>query len=259
MTKPILDPELRDLEEELMRAGRDVRMSPELQSKTLAVLAAGAVGMTAASAAKASSLGWLSTKGGTLWAAGLVGAVGVAGAVVLTQGFSGEQPTGASPSTTAKPSAGPASRDARRRVNEPPKTHAVPSPVQLTEESDSREPAAEPDAPAATPQKRPPSERSEPAAASSPESGPSRLRQELSQLARVEAALEAGQPEQALSFLSEYRGQFPRRQLGLEAEVLTIQALYESGSVGAARKRAARFVETYPTSPLGVRAKKYLK
>jgi outer membrane protein assembly factor BamD (BamD/ComL family) len=85
------------------------------------------------------------------------------------------------------------------------------------------------------------------------------LKDELAHLARVEAALKSGNQSRALTLLNEYRSQFSRRQLGLEAEVLTIQAMYESGSVAAAQSRAQRFLEKYPRSPLGARAKQYLR
>jgi outer membrane protein assembly factor BamD (BamD/ComL family) len=75
----------------------------------------------------------------------------------------------------------------------------------------------------------------------------------------VENSLRSSRSREALSLLGEYTKRFPRRQLGLEAEVLTIQALYESGSRSAAKKRAARFLKRYPSSPLGVRAKQYLQ
>ena len=79
--EPILDPEYRDLEEALLRAGRDVSMSSELQAKTLQ-----AIGLTAAGAgtAAATKAGFLGGKAGALWTAGLVGAAGLIGSFVVT-------------------------------------------------------------------------------------------------------------------------------------------------------------------------------
>jgi hypothetical protein len=85
------------------------------------------------------------------------------------------------------------------------------------------------------------------------------LREELSHISKVEAALRAGAQGEALSLLAIYRSRFARPKLGLEAEVLTIQALYESGSVAAAQQRARSFLQRYPKSPLGARAKRYLR
>lgn len=256
-----IDPGESELEDALMRAGRNVSMSPELRNKTLAALGVGvAVGVTTTSVAKAGTLGWLSGKTGVVVAAtGLVGALGVAGAVALSSGLS-----------SARPDVGPGEGD--RRSN----AAAAAEAAVVTEETPSdAEPSAAPEpaddrvadsvvvqeaeqkdsAPAAERSKA----RAAPAHRESSSAEPSGLREELSHIARVESALKGGNPAKALALLTEYRRRFPRPRLGLEAEVLTIQALSENGSVSAARKRAQRFLEKYPTSPLGARAKRYLE
>lgn len=248
---PILDPEDREFEEALLRTGRDVKMSPELRDKTLAALGVATATMTVASAAKAGWLGWLSTKGGALSAAGLVGAIGVAGAVAVSGGFS-KAPT---PKAAVKSEVPVSLREPK--VTEDtvePHSTAPPSP-----EVAAPEPSLEPDTPEVVHQAHSASKRRASAAPSSSSEEPSALRRELSHIGRVEAALRAGKAGEALSLLAEYRRRFSRPRLALEAEVLTIQALHESGSVAAARKRAKRFLEKHPTSPLRVRAEQYLK
>jgi outer membrane protein assembly factor BamD (BamD/ComL family) len=83
------------------------------------------------------------------------------------------------------------------------------------------------------------------------------LSQELKALGEVESLLKAGQARGALSALDHYRRTFPRQQLGLEAEVLTIQALAGSGATAAAQERAAHFLERHPNSPLSARVRRY--
>lgn len=253
---PSVDPEQMDLEEALLRAGRDVRMSPELRNKTLTALGVGAaVGLTTTSAAQASTLGWLSGKTGTIViATGVAGALGVAGAVA----FSG----GATPSDDEASRASVALVDEAPRMGEPevveePEVEAEPSvtgPAVTGEMSPPAETAKDATGPAAEDRVKPRASGSQRA----PSSEASSLREELAHIARVEAALQEKNPARALTLLAEYRQRFPRPRLGLEAEVLTIQALSENGSSAAARKRAARFLEKYPSSPLGARAKRYL-
>ena len=254
---PIVDPEQSEFEDALMRVGRDVRMSPELRNKTLAALGVGvAVGETTTSVAKAGTVGWLSGKTGTIVVAtGLVGALGVAGAVALSAGRSAPPDDGArAPVATVE-----------ERASRTPQAAAESEPDEPTPEIDADAPAQPPDVAESdeveTPAASAEEGRRKPRAASTqhpPASEASGLREELSHIARVEGALQAGNPARALDLLAEYRRRFPRPRLGLEAEVLTIQALSENGSSAAARKRAARFLEKYPTSPLGARAKRYI-
>src|SRR5690606_29940314 len=91
----VMDPKFEsvDLEEELLRAGREVRMSPELRDRTLAALGIGAIGLTATATAKASTLATLAQKPGVLFGAGVVGALGVVGAVAVGGGWLAEEPT----------------------------------------------------------------------------------------------------------------------------------------------------------------------
>lgn len=253
--------ESEDLEETLLRAGRDVRMSPELRQKTLVALGVGAVGVTSAATAKAGTLTWLASKPSALLGAGLVGALGVAGAVAIGGGWS-EEGSGAPPAPSIVE---PAPRQGRASSTEQGQAaeEAAAEGPELLEEGDRARDAAGPSAPstsgsesAAGPARRV-DRRGTPASVSASAGEPTSLGEELAQLGRVEAALQAKRPGDALARLAEYRERFPRPQLGLEAEVLTIQALAQSGSQDAARTRAARFLERHPTSPLGARVKRY--
>lgn len=257
--EPILDPEERELEEGLMRAGRDVGMSPKLRDKTLAALAAGSVGVTAASGAKAAStFGWMTSKVGAIWSVGAV--VGVGGAVALGIGLGKD--------TESHASLASARQMASTKVDEvndskpianggvEPKAGEVPSedPPQSERAVEAEEDSASPPGRAAAAAPK------DPLAADAPATDKtSSLREELSHVAKVESSLSAGDPQKALQLLARYRSRFSRPQLGLEVEILTIQALHESGSVTAASGRAARFLENHPNSPLSARAKRYVE
>lgn len=81
------------------------------------------------------------------------------------------------------------------------------------------------------------------------------LQRELVQLDRARAELSAGSPARALAFLNDYSRAEPRGALRLEAEVLRIDALLQSGRSAEARARAARFLELYPRSVLAGRVR----
>lgn len=244
--EPMCDPELRELEEGLMRAGRDVKMSPALQAKTLTALGIGAAGVTAAAGAKAGTLGWLSSKGGALLGIGLAGGATVVGAYVVGTALSGEpepvepvaEPVVSHVVAPQEPAASALEEEAAVELD----------PDTWEEEAVEEEPAPEQVADQPKVIKRAPVVTKVPS-----------LGEELEFIARAESALRAGNPQAALTHLATYRQKVEKRRLGLEAEVLTIQALYESGSVAAARSRAESFIKRHPKSPLGVRAKQYLQ
>jgi outer membrane protein assembly factor BamD (BamD/ComL family) len=68
-------------------------------------------------------------------------------------------------------------------------------------------------------------------------------------------ALRAGQPARALALLDDHDRQFPRGELGVEVELLRIEALSLSGATGEARTRAERFIALHPDSPYAQRAR----
>jgi len=244
--EPILDPELRDLEEALMSAGREVNMSPQLRMKTLTALGIGGAAAAAVVTTKFGTWGWWSTKAGTAWTAGMVGSLGIVGAVMLLNSNSAPTQNTHDTSQVTRVEA-----RASTSTAEAPLPPAGTPPVQLADLPIEPEQTSSSAAEGSTQQQLP--------SGGQPQSSASRLREELSHLSKVETALRAGRPDEALSLLQEYPARFPKSQLGLEAEVLTIQAMYEGGSIAAAQTRARRFLDRHPNSPLGARAKQYLR
>jgi len=257
---PILEPEHRELEEALLRAGREVGMSADLQAKTLAALGIATAGVALTSTAKASAWSSLTGKAGAVWG-GVVGLVGVGGAVVALVVSQGSETDHSAASTTRPPVVTAQEISPAHPANKPGDTQpaapvAVPVPAV---DLDTLAAAEVSDQESGAPSRRDPGSDTRGDARSSVDTRASVLREELSHISKVEAALRAGAQGEALSLLAAYRTRFARPKLGLEAEVLTIQALYESGSVAAAQQRARSFLQRYPKSPLGARAKRYLR
>ena len=84
------------------------------------------------------------------------------------------------------------------------------------------------------------------------------LTAELGVLDMARSKLAAGDARGALGVLDEYARTYPRGRLGLEAEVLRIDALARAGETGAAKKRAEAFVKRHPKSVLAPRVRRYL-
>lgn len=261
---PLLDPEHRDLEDGLLRAGRDVHMSPATRDKTLAALGLGVAGVATTTAAKASTSSWLLSKTGLL-SVGALGAATVAGAVALSSGEPSEDGPAAveTRSEVSAPAASTPSGPAAEEVGASAQQEEATADEELREAAGEGTEGATPRAP--TNADAIPSDSSDARKSKSTShqkgtdsgSTTSSLREELSHIGRVEGALRSGDPAKALALLDDYRTRFDRRKLGLEAEVLTIVALHDSGSVSAARARARAFLERHPNSPLGARVKKY--
>jgi hypothetical protein len=117
------------------------------------------------------------------------------------------------------------------------------------------EEAKEAEAPVATPSAAPPPVRSRERTA------PSRvpLAGELAVLDAASASIAAGNSRRGLVLLDAYAKDYPRGRLGLEAEVLRMDALAQSGQADAAAKAAAKFVKRHPDSVLAVRVRRYLR
>jgi hypothetical protein len=86
----------------------------------------------------------------------------------------------------------------------------------------------------------------------------SALSAELGVLDAARSKLAAGDARGALVVLDEYAKTYPRGHLGLEAEVLRIDALSRAGETSAARKRAEAFLKRHPKSVLAARVRRYL-
>jgi hypothetical protein len=81
------------------------------------------------------------------------------------------------------------------------------------------------------------------------------LAHELSSLDAARGLLAQGDARGALSRLDAYWRAYPHGRLGLEAEVLRIDALDESGHSDAARSRAEAFLQHHPHSVLAARVR----
>ena len=89
------------------------------------------------------------------------------------------------------------------------------------------------------------------------EAGPSTvtLAGELSSIDGARAMLARGDGEGALARLDAYSRGYPRGRLELEAEVLRIDALDQSGRTNLARERAEAFLRRHPRSVLAARVR----
>ncbi len=261
--EPILDPEEQDLERGLLSAGRDVHMSKRLQAQTLTALGVGAVSLTAAATAQAGTVVWFKTKIGILLLSvgGTMGALGATYWIADSMGGS----DGAADSSASQ--APPAS------------AQTSPSPQVETPVTQEQEPAAKVSVPAADPalgaepalagegaksltqqaenngQQRATSKPGTTTGAKSQSS----LTDELDHIRRATSALGRGQPQVAIQILSDYQKRFPHPQLGLEVEVLRIEALAKSGNQTEAQNRGNRFIARYPNSALVARVKRVLR
>lgn len=84
------------------------------------------------------------------------------------------------------------------------------------------------------------------------------LEAELGALDAARTMLASGNARGALSLLDAYSRAHPRGRLGLEAEVLRIDALAKSGRSDAASQRAAAFLRRHPNSVLASRVRRYV-
>lgn len=76
------------------------------------------------------------------------------------------------------------------------------------------------------------------------------LEHELQLLERARTKLSESQPAAALAQLRQHRAQYPKSSLEQEREALYVRALLETGQRAEAKKRAAAFVQRYPSSVL---------
>ncbi len=216
------------LERELLTAGASYRSSDEARQKTLTAL--GLVGTAAVSASVAAASSSALEKVSLLK---LLTFSGVGVAALTPIGYYAWQKLEAPaerpiPSVVATTS--PVARPAEHPVAAPPVL-----PPEVIETPDVEAPKA--DARGAT-------------------SGA--LTAELGVLDSARSKLAAGDAKGALGVLDEYAKTYPRGRLGIEAEVLRIDALARAGETGAAKKRAEAFVKRHPKSVLAPRVRRYL-
>lgn len=235
-------PRLRDepysaLERSLLDAGRSYSASDSTRRRALAAL--GVAGLATSGSAAASSLSSLTKSGLTKWGAVavLAGGGALAAAHYLRQAPSTTAASGAlgAPLTAATAAVPAAAPPAIEGAPVAPDGDAVP----VVEAS--AIPTAAPNAPRVE--------------AKAAQAAPAALAAELSALDAVRGSLRAGNPSAALSALDAYSRSFPRGKLGLEAEVLRIDALAKSGQTAAARSRAEAFIKRHPDSVLASRVR----
>jgi len=90
-----------------------------------------------------------------------------------------------------------------------------------------------------------------------PQRAPS-LGREIDLIDAARAALSRGDARGALATLDAYSRIYPRGRLGMEAEVLRIDALERSGDTDGARRRAEIFLRHNPKSVLSARVRRLL-
>lgn len=81
------------------------------------------------------------------------------------------------------------------------------------------------------------------------------LAEEVASLADARRALAEGKGRAALAALAAHQAKFPKGRLGVEAEVLRIEALAASGDKRAASEAAERFESLHPKSPYAARVR----
>jgi len=220
----LIDDSPGELEAALLRAGRETRASSRARLSTLAALG---VAGSAVVAGKSAAASLSSSSVQQLVAAGAVAVAATIGVLALTIGRSTPTvPAASSPVVVTSAAAAP--RGASNVT--------------------SAEPEPEPPAPVATPPAAAPP-RTGAAAPVAPRPSPgASLADETRSLDAARKALAAGEPSRALTLLDDHARRFPRGGLALEAEVLRIEALAQSGNGAAAASRARAFVARHPSS-----------
>jgi hypothetical protein len=258
--KRLFDDGADDLGKALLRAGKTLDEEQARDRKLALLGAAGAAAAAAAatpSAAKgalhlvsAAALKWLGV--GLLAAAVAAGGAAFFARSAPETAGRPEAAGGDAPPDTRKEASNTVNLEGNAAQLEPsggpqsPDTGAAPAPTdgdptgpRARIAAPSREaPHVEPKAPQS------PAERA--SAASSP--GES-LSDEVAALKKAREALAAGRPKKALTELNIYDKRFRGGRLALEAEVLRIEALAQSGEGKAAAARAASFLAAHPSSP----------
>jgi hypothetical protein len=87
---------------------------------------------------------------------------------------------------------------------------------------------------------------------------PSSLTEEVAELDRARAALDANDPSRALTLADEYESRHPRGAFIQEAEVLRVQALLAKGDRAGAERAGNKFLAAYPKSPHAARVRALL-
>lgn len=223
----LIDDSPGELEAALLRAGRETRASSRARLSTLAALG---VAGSAVVAGKSAAATLSSSSVQQLVAAGAVAVAATIGVLALTVGRSTPPiPAASVPVAVTSPTASPPSGS----------DDVVEAPAATPE---STAPAA------AAPAVSPPRTASTPAPVAPRPAPSASLADETRSLDAARKALAAGDSSGALTRLDDHARRFPRGGLALEAEVLRIEALAQSGNRAAAATRARAFVARHPSS-----------
>lgn len=238
---PLLHQHDKELEAQLIRAGKDVELSAASKAQLLAVL--GVAAGVAASGEAAASTGLLSKLLASKALLAGVSAVSVGAIGVGAYFASAPEAPPAQVVGTAMPAAAPAPSPAVDAL----KTSTAEEP-----ETPSTTQAEQPSAPA---QSRP----AAPVKSTTKKAGEAAdgLGNELALVEAASRAVKAGNSGLALQRLSEYRRRFPRGKLALEAQVLHIEALALAGRRAEASRLAQGFLKHHPQSPVAARIRRF--
>jgi len=246
--EPLLHPQDRDLEADLLRAGKDVSLSPAAQARLLAALGVTA-GVTAAGEAAASTglFGKLLASKGALVAASMVSLGAIGAGVYFARGTE--------PTSDRPPSA------LQQRPAEPaqptPATATDSLPTATDKASAQSDNVAGLNGSAALNSSAVSNNSAQPRTSPRKVDAHAGLRDELALLEAVSRATKAGNGALALSHSQEYKRRFPRGKLALEAQVLHIEALALAGNRAEASRLAESFLKRYPDSPVAARIRRF--
>jgi hypothetical protein len=215
------------LERALLEAGSSYRTSPGLHAKTLAAVGiAGSAAATSLASASLSQLGW------PKWLTAL-SVMGASAAIPVSYyvlsdpaPVSGGQAPARTPPRSEPHFIEPAPLEEPKPLDEPAPLEVKPAPAKPRAEARVQRNAS--------------------------------LVDETQAVEVARRALARGDTRSVFAALDSYSRTYPRGRLALEAEVLRIAALDESGQRESARRRAESFLRSHPKSVLSSRVRRVL-
>jgi hypothetical protein len=259
MMEPLLDEQDQALEAELIRAGKNVDLSPAARNRLLMMLGVSVgVAATGKAAAATGIVGKLLGGKSLAVAAASMGALGAA--VYLAAGLAGpSEPELPPPATLVEGTP-------VRGTLPPPSSPEEPlgAAARTPEIADAPEAALAEEATRRTFEatknsaNRPSVGRTlAPTPALATTSEKAGLGEELALLEAASGATRSGNAALALQRLTEYQRRFPKGKLALEARVLRIEALAGAGRKPEAQRLARAFLKGNPNSPIAARIRRY--
>ncbi len=236
----VSDPALR-VERELLKRLNSEQPPSGSVDHGWAALSAEIAGLQAVASLGASASAGEAAHGAAHGAAS-TSSVGIAAKVVASIALAGGMLWGGS--QLMAPNQGGASASHAPRPPQARHSSANPMPEPLTVDALPSETSATKPAPLAVPR---------------PASSATTLAEEGRLLSQARQLVQAGQGQQALELLHLSESRYPRAVLFQEREVVTIEALGATGSAGAAKQRAQRFLKRYPGSPYAGRLQRFVE